>query len=77
MADQHLHGRGLAGAVRAQDTAALTGIDREGDPVDHPQTTVILGQTAGMDDGETGWTHAESWKGRGKRAARTNGKLAT
>ena len=50
-ARQHLHGRGLAAAVRAEKAENLAALDREIDPVDGGEIAETAGQVAGGDDG--------------------------
>ncbi len=50
-ADEHLHGRRLAGAVGPEQAEDLSGLDAERDPVDRPQLPVPLAQIPDFD----GW----------------------
>src|SRR5262249_61425870 len=48
-AEQHQDGRGLAGAVGAEQAENLAGLDRERDPVDGGRAGVALGEAEGLD----------------------------
>ena len=46
----HADGRGLAGAVRAEEADDLAAVDREVDMVDHGPAAEALGQALDVDD---------------------------
>src|SRR4029077_13021561 len=50
-AEQHQDGRGLAGAVGAEETENLPATDGERDVVARDRLAVGLGEAAGLDDG--------------------------
>ena len=53
-ADQHPHGRGLTGAVRAEQAVGFAGIDRERDAIDGGDIAVVLVEVFNLDDGAAG-----------------------